>query len=79
MTKMTGARVLLECLKRQEVEYIFGYPGAVILAVHDQLDEFGIKYVLTRHEQGAIHAAVGYARATGTTSSLKTRAYSKSP
>lgn len=65
MTKMTGARVLLECLKRQGVEYIFGYPGAVILAVHDQLDEFGIKYVLTRHEQGAIHAAVGYARATG--------------
>lgn len=65
MTKMTGARVLLECLKRQEVEYVFGYPGAVILAVHDQLDEFGIRYVLTRHEQGAIHAAVGYARATG--------------
>lgn len=62
---MTGARVLLECLKRQGVEYVFGYPGAVILAVHDQLDEFGIKYVLTRHEQGAIHAAVGYARATG--------------
>lgn len=65
MAKITGARVLLECLKRQGVEYIFGYPGAVILAVHDQLDEFGIKYVLTRHEQGAIHAAVGYARATG--------------
>ena len=63
--KMTGARILLECLKRQGVEYVFGYPGAVILTVHDQMDQLGIKYVLTRHEQGAIHAAVGYARATG--------------
>jgi acetolactate synthase-1/2/3 large subunit len=63
--KMTGARILLECLKREGVEYVFGYPGAVILPIHDQIDEIGIRYVLTRHEQGAIHAAVGYARATG--------------
>lgn len=62
---MTGAQILLECLKREGVEYIFGYPGAVILSIHDQLDEMGFKYVLTRHEQGAIHAAEGYARATG--------------
>ncbi len=63
--KMTGARILLECLKREGVELIFGYPGAVILAVHDQIETYGIRYVLTRHEQGAIHAATGYARATG--------------
>jgi acetolactate synthase I/II/III large subunit len=63
--KMTGAQILLECLKREGVEYIFGYPGAVILAVHDQIEAMGIKYVLTRHEQGAVHAAVGCARATG--------------
>ncbi|MBD3306682.1 biosynthetic-type acetolactate synthase large subunit [candidate division KSB3 bacterium] len=63
--KMTGARVLLECLKREGVDCVFGYPGAVILTVHDQMDELGIRYVLTRHEQGAVHAAVGYARATG--------------
>ncbi len=63
--KMTGARILLECLQREGVEVVFGYPGAAILAIHDQIDELGIRFVLTRHEQGAIHAATGYARATG--------------
>lgn len=63
--KMTGARILLECWKREGVEFVFGYPGAVILSVHDQIEEYGIRYVLVRHEQGAIHAATGYARATG--------------
>ncbi len=63
--KMTGARILLECLKREGVEMVFGYPGAVTLPLHDQIEEFGIRFVLTRHEQGAIHAATGYARATG--------------
>jgi acetolactate synthase-1/2/3 large subunit len=63
--KMTGARILLECLKREGIECIFGYPGAATLTIHDQIDEMGIKYLLTRHEQGAIHAATGYARATG--------------
>ena len=63
--KMTGTRILLECWKREGVELVFGYPGAVILSVHDQIEEYGIRYVLVRHEQGAIHAATGYARATG--------------
>ncbi len=63
--KMTGARILLECLKREGVELIFGYPGAVLLSVEDLVAEFGIRYILTRHEQGAIHAATGYARASG--------------
>ena len=63
--KMTGARILLECLQREGVEMVFGYPGAVTLPLHDQIEELGIRFVLTRHEQGAIHAATGYARATG--------------
>ncbi len=63
--KMTGARILLECLKREGVEYVFGYPGAATLNILDQIGEIGIRHVLTRHEQGAVHAAVGYARATG--------------
>ena len=63
--KMTGARILVECLKREGVECIFGFPGAVILPIYDQFEALGIRHVLTRHEQGAIHAAVGYARATG--------------
>ncbi len=63
--KMNGARILLECLKREDVEFIFGYPGAATLTIYDQMEEFGIRHVLTRHEQGAVHAACGYARATG--------------
>ena len=65
LMKMTGARILLECWKREGVELVFGYPGAVILSIHDQIEAYGIRYVLVRHEQGAIHAATGYARATG--------------
>ena len=63
--KKTGAKILLECLQREGVEYVFGYPGAVNLPIHDGLEDIGLKFVLTRHEQGAIHAATGYARATG--------------
>ncbi len=63
--KKTGAQILLECLQREGVEYVFGYPGAVTLPIHDGIENMGIKFVLTRHEQGAIHAATGYARATG--------------
>ncbi len=62
---MTGARILLECLQREGVEMAFGYPGAVTLPLHDEIEDLGIRFVLTRHEQGAIHAATGYARATG--------------
>ncbi len=64
--KMTGAEIVVECLKREGVKYIFGYPGGVILNIFDLLyDDKDIKLILTRHEQGAIHAADGYARASG--------------
>ena len=65
--KLTGAEIVIECLKEQGVDTVFGYPGGTILNVYDALykhqDE--IKHVLTSHEQGASHAADGYARATG--------------
>ena len=64
---LTGAQILIECLKEQGVDTIFGYPGGTILDVYDELyrhqDE--IHHYLTSHEQGAAHAADGYARATG--------------
>ncbi|MEW6002865.1 MAG: biosynthetic-type acetolactate synthase large subunit [Nitrospirota bacterium] len=64
--KMSGAEILIECLKRGGVKYIFGYPGGVVLNIFDFLyDEKDIKLILTRHEQGAVHAADGYARSTG--------------
>lgn len=64
--KMTGAEIIIECLKREGVKHIFGYPGGVILNIFDLLyDEKDLKLILTRHEQGAVHAADGYARATG--------------
>ncbi|MFD3157236.1 biosynthetic-type acetolactate synthase large subunit [Haloimpatiens sp. FM7330] len=64
--KYTGARIILECLKEQDVDRIFGYPGGAVLNIYDELYSFeSIKHVLTAHEQGAAHAADGYARATG--------------
>ncbi len=61
-----GARILLECLKREGVQNIFGYPGAVIIDVyHDLPNHKELKHILVRHEQGAVHAADGYARASG--------------
>lgn len=64
---MTGSQIVIECLKEQGVDTIFGYPGGAILNIYDELyrhqDE--IKHVLVSHEQGAAHAADGYARATG--------------
>src|SRR3989344_9154397 len=63
--KMTGAKILIESLKKEGVEVIFGYPGGVVLPIFDQLYDAPIKFILTRHEQGAAHAADGYARATG--------------
>ncbi len=65
-TKKSGAEILVECLKREGVKHIFGYPGGVVLNIFDTLyDEKDIKLILTRHEQGAVHAADGYARASG--------------
>jgi len=63
--KMTGGRILVEMLIHEGVETIFGYPGGVVLGIFDELFEAPIRVVLTRHEQGAAHAADGYARVTG--------------
>ncbi len=66
MAKMKGAEILIECLKREGVKHIFGYPGGVVLDIFDLLyDDPDIKLILTRHEQGATHAADGYARVSG--------------
>ncbi len=62
----TGARVLVECLKEEGVEHIFGYPGGAVLPIYDEIyDEVSIEHILVRHEQGAAHAADGYARVKG--------------
>lgn len=63
--KMTGAEIVNECLVREGVEVVFGYPGGAIMPVHDAMLNYPIHHVLTRHEQGAIFAADGYARASG--------------
>ena len=65
--QMTGAKILMECLLEQGVDTIFGYPGGTILNVYDELYNYGgkIRHILTAHEQGASHAADGYARSTG--------------
>ncbi len=63
--KKTGSQILLECLKREGVEVIFNYPGGAILPVNDELYRWDFKMILARHEQGAVHAADGYARASG--------------
>ena len=61
----TGAKIVLECLTREKVEIIFGYPGGVTLPLYDAMYDSPIKHVLVRHEQNAAFAAQGYARATG--------------
>ncbi|HEY8495687.1 MAG TPA: biosynthetic-type acetolactate synthase large subunit [Limnochordales bacterium] len=63
--RMTGAQALVECLKAEGVEYIFGIPGGAVLPLYDALYNSGLKTILCRHEQGAAHMADGYARATG--------------
>lgn len=65
MVKMKGAEILLHCLMAQGVDTVFGYPGGAVLPIYDALYDSPIKHYLVRHEQGAIHAADGYARATG--------------
>lgn len=65
--RMTGARAIIEALKKEGVEIIFGYPGAAICPFYDALIDSGIRHILTRHEQGAVNAASGYARVTGRT------------
>ncbi len=59
---MKGSKMLIEALKQEEVEVLFGYPGGAILPTFDEIHQDGIRHILARHEQGAVHAAEGYAR-----------------
>ena len=62
----TGARILLESLKREGVDLFFGYPGGAVIDIYDELSNHpDLRHILVRHEQGAVHAADGYARACG--------------
>jgi len=63
--KKTGAEIFVECLKKENVEIVFGIPGGVLLPIFNVLYDAPFKFILTRHEQGAAHMADGYARATG--------------
>ena len=63
--KLNGAKILIEALKREGVEVIFGYPGGQVLPIFDALYDADMRFILTRHEQGAAHAADGYSRSTG--------------
>jgi acetolactate synthase-1/2/3 large subunit len=63
--KIKGTEILLECLKREKVKVIFGYPGGSVLDLYNSLYDSEIEHILVRHEQGAVHAADGYARVTG--------------
>ncbi len=67
MSRLTGSEIVIECLKEQGVDTVFGYPGGSILNIYDALykHQEEIRHILTSHEQGASHAADGYARATG--------------
>src|SRR5690348_1263508 len=62
---LTGAQIMWDCLVRQGVEAVFGYPGGAILPAYDAMLDYPIRHILVRHEQGATHMADGYARATG--------------
>ena len=62
---LTGAQILWECLVREGVEVVFGYPGGAILPAYDAMLDYPVRHILVRHEQGATHMADGYARATG--------------
>jgi len=67
MTEMTGAEMVVEALADQGVEHVFGYPGGAVLPIYDALfqSQDRVRHILVRHEQGAVHAAEGYARSTG--------------
>ena len=62
---LTGAQILMEVLKDEGVDTVFGYPGAAVIDIYDELAKTDIRHILVRHEQGAVHAADGYARAVG--------------
>ncbi|MBC8391536.1 MAG: biosynthetic-type acetolactate synthase large subunit [Deltaproteobacteria bacterium] len=63
--KLSGSQILMKALKDEGVEAIFGYPGGAVIGIYDELVKTDIRHVLARHEQGAVHAADGYARASG--------------
>ncbi|QJT07889.1 biosynthetic-type acetolactate synthase large subunit [Oceanidesulfovibrio marinus] len=63
--ELTGADILLECLKREGVDVVFGFPGGAVIDIYDAIPRYSLRHVLVRHEQGAVHAADGYARASG--------------
>src|SRR5262245_30260238 len=66
MPPMTGSEVVLEALAEQGVEVVFGYPGGAVLPIYDAIfKQDRIRHILVRHEQGAVHAAEGYARSSG--------------
>ncbi len=65
--KLTGAQMVLAALEAEEVEVVFGFPGGAVLTLYDEIYKSGLRHILTRHEQGAAHAADGYARTTGKT------------
>ncbi len=67
MGKINGAQILIKYLEEEGVEVIFGFPGGVVIPIYDALFDCKIRHILVRHEQGAVHAADGYARATGKT------------
>ena len=63
--ELTGAEIVVRCLQEEGVEYVFGYPGGAVLFIYDELfKQNKVKHILVRHEQGAVHAADGYARST---------------
>ena len=65
--KMTGAQAIIKVLQEQGVDTVFGYPGGAVIPLYNALYDAPLKNILTAHEQGAIHAADGYARSTGKT------------
>ena len=67
MSKLySGAEIVFKCLEDQKVDHVFGYPGGAVLPIYDELkNHSSLKHILVRHEQGAGHAAEGYARSTG--------------
>ncbi len=62
---LKGAEIVLQCVRAEGVDLVFGYPGGAIMPLYDALEGSGVRHVLTRHEQGAVFAAEGYARVTG--------------
>ena len=63
--EMTGAQILMAVLQEQGIDTIFGFPGGAVIDIYDELVKTDIRHILVRHEQGAVHAADGYARASG--------------